>query len=168
MNKDLVFEIGTEELPSSCILEGVEGLKDILIRKLKQERVSFLQVDTLGTPRRLTAIVKGIDEMQNSQQRVITGPPKKIAFEADGTPTQAAIGFARRLGLKADELEEIDTERGIYLGKTVQEEGKPVLEVLPDLLKQAITDISFSKQMYWGDYSLKFAANKMDTGLWGG
>jgi len=168
MNKDLVFEIGTEELPSSCILEGVEGLKDILIRKLKQERVSFLQVDTLGTPRRLTAIVKGIDEMQNSQQRVITGPPKKIAFEADGTPTQAAIGFARSLGLKADELEEIDTERGIYLGKTVQEEGKPVLEVLPDLLKQAITDISFSKQMYWGDYSLKFARPiRWILALWG-
>ncbi|MGM0365038.1 MAG: glycine--tRNA ligase subunit beta [Actinomycetota bacterium] len=157
MGKKLVFEIGTEELPSSCIVEGVDQLEKILCRKLEAERISFSSIDTYGTPRRLAAVLEGVSEVQKSHNRVIIGPPKKIAFDADGKPTKAAEGFAGSLKLDVSQLEEIETDRGTYMGKTIPEEGKRTIEVLPDILKESITEINFSKQMAWGNYSLKFA-----------
>ncbi len=157
MDKKLVLEIGTEELPSSCIHEGVGQLKTILSNKLNQNRIPFSSIRTFGTPRRLAAVVDGVSDMQKSHTRVVTGPPKKIAFDSNAKPSKAAIGFAKSLGLDVLQLEEIETERGIYMGKNIHEEGKPAITVLPKLLKTSITEINFLKQMAWGDYRLKFA-----------
>ncbi|MDZ7838784.1 MAG: glycine--tRNA ligase subunit beta [Actinomycetota bacterium] len=157
MDNKLVFEIGTEELPSSCIIEGRNALKDILTGKFKQERIGFTSIETFGTPRRLTAVLEGVDAMQKSHNRVVTGPPKKIAFDGDGKPTRAATGFARSLKIDVNDLEEIPTDRGIYMGKSIREEGRPVMEVLPGLLKKSIGEIPFGKQMSWGNYDIKFA-----------
>jgi len=157
MDKKLVFEIGTEELPSSCINEGVRGLKEVLGRKFEQERISYSAIKTFGTPRRLAAVVDGVSDMQKSHTRVVTGPPKKIAFDGGGKPGKAAIGFARSLNLDVSQLEEIETDRGIYMGKNILEEGRRSIEVLPNLLKDTITEITFSKQMTWGNYVLRFA-----------
>jgi glycyl-tRNA synthetase beta chain len=157
MSKDLVFEIGTEELPSSCVLEGISGLKTLLEEKLTQNRISFNEVKTYGTPRRLSAIVTSLENKQKPQEKIITGPPKKISFDSKGNPTAAVSGFAKGLNLNVGDLEEIETERGIYLGIRKIEEGKDTIAVLPDILKDVILSLSFNKQMAWGNYDIKFA-----------
>ncbi len=157
MDKKLIFEIGTEELPSSSVYEGANELKVVLGKKLERERITFSSIYTYGTPRRLTAYVKGVKGMQDSHKKVVTGPPKKIAFEPSGKPSKAVIGFARSLDLDVSQLEEIETDRGIYMGKNIVEEGRPAIEILPGLLRDCIGEINFSKQMAWGDYDFKFA-----------
>jgi glycyl-tRNA synthetase beta chain len=157
MIKDLVFEIGTEELPNSCVMEGISGLKTLLEEKLTQNRIGFNEVKTYGTPRRLSAIVISLENKQKPQEKIITGPPKKISFDSNGNPTNAATGFAKGLNLSVGDLEEIETERGIYLGIRKIEEGRDTGAVLPDILKDVILSLSFNKQMAWGNYDIKFA-----------
>jgi glycyl-tRNA synthetase beta chain len=155
--KNLLLEIGTEELPSSCILEGISGLKSVLEETLREGRVIFSDIKTFATPRRIVAFIPGIAGKQQSNEKIITGPPRKISFGDDGKPTEAAIGFARSLNVDVSRLQEIDSGNGIYMGLKVMEESKPVEEILPDLLKDSILSLSFSKQMTWGDYSVRFA-----------
>jgi len=155
--KNLLLEIGTEELPSSCIQEGIYGLKSVLEKNLTEGRIIFSDVQTFATPRRIVAFVSEIEDKQQSREKVITGPPRKIAFGADGKPTEAAIGFARSLNVDVSRLEEIDNGNGIYMGLKMMEESRPVVEILPDLLKNTVLSLTFSKQMTWGDYDIKFA-----------
>jgi len=157
MKKDLVFEIGTEELPASCVEEGTLGLEEILKKRLTQNRIDFVSVKTFGSPRRLAAMVSGLAETQRSQEKIITGPPKKIAFDKDGAPTKAAIGFAKSLNINVSSLEEIEINKGIYIGKKIVEEGRKTAELLPGILKDSVLSLVFPKQMTWGDYSIKFA-----------
>ena len=157
MKKDLVFEIGTEELPASCVEEGTLGLEEILKKRLTQNRIDFVSVKTFGSPRRLAAMVSGLAETQRSQKKIITGPPKKIAFDKDGAPTKAAIGFAKSLNINVSSLEEIEINKGIYIGKKIVEEGRKTAELLPGILKDSVLSLVFPKQMTWGDYSIKFA-----------
>src|SRR4030043_1769650 len=157
MKKILLFEIGTEEMPPSCIEEGVNGLKGVLEDKLAENRLECKDVKTYSSPRRLVAVVKGLDEIQKPKTKTVTGPPKKIAFDKGGNPTEAAKGFARSLNLKVSELEEIEIEsRGLYLGKRIVEEGKKTVDLLPEILKDSILSLTFSKQMTWADYDIKF------------
>ncbi|HEY4663297.1 MAG TPA: glycine--tRNA ligase subunit beta [Candidatus Humimicrobiaceae bacterium] len=157
MEKDLLFEIGTEELPPSCMEEGVIGLRKVLENKLEESRLEFKDVLTYVSPRRFVAVVKDLREIQKSKEEIVTGPPKKIAFDKNGKPTKAAEGFARSLNLKVSDLEEIEIEgKGLYLGKRITEKGKKTKDLLGDILKDSLLSINFSKQMTWSDYDLKF------------
>ena len=155
--KNLIFEIGTEELPSSCIQEGISGLRSVLETKLEEGRIAFSDIQTFATPRRIVAFISGVEARQKAKEKVITGPPKKISFDADGKPTEAAIGFARSLNVEVSGLLEIDNGNGIYMGLKVMEESRSSEEVLPRLLKDSVMSLSFSKQMTWGDYNIRFA-----------
>jgi glycyl-tRNA synthetase beta chain len=158
MEKNLLFEIGTEELPPSCIEEGVSGLKKVIENKLAENRLEFRSIQTYSSPRRLVAIVKGLKEVQKSEEKIVTGPPIKIAFDKDGNPKEAAKGFARSLNLKVSDLEKVEIkDRGLYLGKRIIEEGKKTKDLLPDILRDSILSMTFSKQMTWADYDIKFA-----------
>ena len=158
MKKKLIFEIGTEELPPSCIGEGVTGLEKVLGNKLAENRLEFSGIKTYGSPRRLVAAVEGLSDMQKSEEKTITGPLIKSAFDESGNPTRSAEGFARSLDLKVSDLEEIKVEgRGVYLGKKIVQKGKKTVDILPDILKDTITTITFRKQMTWADYDIKFA-----------
>ncbi|MFA5015138.1 MAG: glycine--tRNA ligase subunit beta [Actinomycetota bacterium] len=157
MGKDLLFEIGTEELPPSCMEEGVTGLRKVLENKLSESRLEFKDILTYVSPRRFVAIVKGLGEIQKSKEEIVTGPPKGIAFDKNGGPTKAAEGFARSLNLKVSDLEEIEIKgKGLYLGKRITEEGKKAKDLLGDILKDTLLSMSFSKQMTWSDYDIKF------------
>lgn len=157
MEKKLAFEIGTEELPSSCLNEGIASLKNILCDKLAKNRLDFSKVETFGTPRRLIAIVHDLKDMQNSLEKLVMGPPEKISFDGAGKPNQAAIGFAKGLGIAVEELERISTDKGVYIGKKLFEEGKKTSDILPQILKDLIFSIAFSKQMTWADWQIRFA-----------
>lgn len=158
MKKNLLFEIGTEELPPSCIREGVIGLKKILEDKLTENRLEFEDIQAYCSPRRLVAVAKGLGELQKSKIKTVTGPRLKVAFDKEGNPTRAAEGFAGSLNMKVSDLEEIEIEgRGLYLGKRIIEKGGKAVDILPDILKGTIINLTFSKQMTWAGYDIKFA-----------
>ncbi|MFC2145121.1 glycine--tRNA ligase subunit beta [Actinomycetota bacterium] len=157
MGKDLVLEIGTEELPPSCIREGVESLKILLEKNIKSNRIDFGEVSVFHSPRRITAYIKDLGSIQESEEKVVTGPPKNISVGPDGKPNQTALGFAKSLGLSAGDLEDIEIKgKGTYLGKKIIQEVKNTTEVLPKILKDTILSLTFKKQMYWGDYGTRF------------
>ncbi|MCL5070589.1 MAG: glycine--tRNA ligase subunit beta [Actinobacteria bacterium] len=157
MGKNLLFEIGTEELPSSCLIEGIRNIKTLLEEKLTGNRINFSKVISYGTPRRLVAFVKDLDQMQQTQEKIIMGPPKNIAFDSSGKPTGAAVGFVKSLNVGIEDLQPVETPRGIYLTVKVVEEGRQTEKLLPEILKDVITSMTFNKQMTWGDYSIRFA-----------
>ena len=157
MEKKLIFEIGTEELPSSCLNEGVESLKNVLTDKFLKNRLVFEKIETFGTPRRLIAVVHGLKDMQDSLEKLVMGPPERISFDASGQPNQAAIGFAKGIGIDVADLEKITTDKGVYIGKKIFEKGRKTSEILPGILTESIFLISFSKQMTWADWGVKFA-----------
>jgi glycyl-tRNA synthetase beta chain len=157
MGKDLVLEIGTEELPPSCVREGVASFKILLEKNIKSNRIDFGEVSVFHSPRRITAYVKDLSPLQKSEEKVVTGPPKNISIGPDGKPNQAAIGFAKSLGLSIGDLEDIEIKgKGTYLGKKIIQEGKNTAEILPGVLKETILSLTFKKQMYWGDYGTRF------------
>lgn len=157
MEKKLLFEIGTEELPSSCLNEGIQSLKNILTDKFLKNRLEFEKIETFGTPRRLTAVVHGLKDMQDSLEKIVMGPPERISFDESGKPNQAAVGFAKGIGIDAADLEKISTDKGVYIGKKIFEKGRKTSGILPGILAESIFLISFSKQMTWADWQIKFA-----------
>ncbi|MCL4418265.1 MAG: glycine--tRNA ligase subunit beta [Actinobacteria bacterium] len=157
MEKKLIFEIGTEELPSSCLNEGIASLKNIIYDRFIKNRLSFGKVETFGTPRRIIAEVRNLKDIQDSLEKIITGPPEKISYDPEGKPNQTARGFAKSLGITVEELEKIETDRGIYIGKRLFEEGKRTADILPSVLSECIFSIQFSIEMTWSDWKIKFA-----------
>jgi glycyl-tRNA synthetase beta chain len=146
MARDLVFEIGLEELPAAYVPPALGELERALSRALSEARLEHASVRVLATPRRLSAIVGGVADEQEERKRIVTGPPAKIAYGADGAPTKAAAGFARSQGVDVADLEVVDD----YVRVEVTDEGRPAAEVLPGCLAQAIGSIGFPKTMQWG------------------
>ena len=95
MPKDLLFELGTEEIPASYIAPALEQLADAVERELTSARLSHGALKTFATPRRLTVMVSDVADAQERETRTVKGPPARVAFAEDGTPTKAATGFAR-------------------------------------------------------------------------
>ncbi|MCJ7665646.1 MAG: glycine--tRNA ligase subunit beta [Actinobacteria bacterium] len=157
MGKDLVLEIGTEELPPSCIRDGAASFKALLEKNLTSNRIDFGEVSVFHSPRRMIAYIKDLCVLQKSEEKIVTGPPKNISIGPDGGPNQAACGFAESLGIGVEDLEDIEIKgKGIYLGKKMIQEGKNTAEILPGILKDTILSITFKKQMYWADYQTRF------------
>ncbi len=154
----LLLEIGTEEIPARFLPDAIEDLK-----RLTQEgmaghsiKVSAENIKAYATPRRLVVTVRDIPERQEDRVKEVFGPPKKIAFNPDGTLTKAGLKFAESVGLTPDKLFVKKKEKGEYLAAEVAEKGLPVKEVLPDALKKIILSLSFPKSMRWGDGTLRF------------
>lgn len=156
MGKELLFEIGTEEIPSGYIPPAMEDLKTVAGRLLQEHRLTYTSIRTLGTPRRLTLLVDGLAEEQADARREVVGPTKTVAFDAEGKPTRAAEGFARAQGVPVDRLEVRTLDRGEYVVAVQEEKGAPTPEVLLTLLPKLITSLSFPKFMRWGAGTLRF------------
>ena len=146
---DLLFEIGTEEIPASYILPALEQLEKLASQRLKENRIKFQQIRTLGTPRRLTLAIKDVATMQSDRSAEVIGPPKRVAYDENGSPTKAAIGFARNQGVSVDSLKIVETERGEYVCAQKLEKGRPTIEILQEILPSLITSLTFPKMMRW-------------------
>ena len=109
---DFLFEIGTEEIPASYVPPALEQLRKIATDSLTHHRIPFGEVKTLGTPRRITLSIKDIKTLQESQETEVVGPPKRVAYDENGEPTKAAIGFAKTQGVELSTLRIVETERG--------------------------------------------------------
>ena len=106
-------------------------------------------IESFSTPRRLTARVAKIAERQEDLEETISGPPVSAAFGADGQPTPAALGFAKKQGVPFEELARVTTPKGEYLAYHRRQRGKSAVDTLPDLLGALLRDLSFPKQMHW-------------------
>jgi glycyl-tRNA synthetase beta chain len=150
MERELLLEIGTEEIPASWLPSLTRQIADGLERALKTHRLPpDAPVESYSTPRRLTARIANIAERQEDLQETLTGPPVAAAFGADGAPTPAAVGFARKNNVEVAQLERIDTPRGIYLGYRKHQRGRAAVDVLPDVLATTLRSFSFPKTMQW-------------------
>ncbi|NOT22997.1 MAG: glycine--tRNA ligase subunit beta [Nitrospiraceae bacterium] len=154
---ELLLEIGVEELPYQFIVPALASLKDSAEQLLKDQRLTFQAVRTLGTPRRLTLVVDGLATQQTSMVKEAMGPSKTVAFDQIGQPTRAATGFAAGQGVAVQELQIRQTPKGEYLFAVKQELGRPASVVLKELLPQLITKLSFPKAMKWNHTGARFA-----------
>ena len=156
MGKELLFEIGTEEIPSGYIPPALEDLKTVAGRLLQEHRLTFTTIRTLGTPRRLTLFVDSLAEKQTDVRREVIGPTRAVAFDADGKPTRAAEGFARAQRIPVGRLEVRMLDRGEYVVAVVEETGAPTPEVLTTILPRILGSLSFPKFMRWAEGTVRF------------
>ncbi len=146
---ELLFEIGTEEIPASYVPPVLEQLSEIATDSLTTHRIPFGKIQTLGTPRRITLSIKDVQVLQESQETEVTGPPKSIAYDENGEPTKTAIGFAKAQGVELSDLHIVETERGEYIAATKFEKGIQTHELLETLLPEWIEALRFPKSMRW-------------------
>ena len=146
---DFLFEIGTEEIPASYVPPVLEQLRKIATDSLTNHRIPFGEIEVLGTPRRITLSVKDLKTLQDSQETEVVGPPKRVAYDENGEPTKAAIGFAKTQGVELSALRIVETERGEYVAASKHETGEPTQEVLQRLLPEWVEALRFPKTMRW-------------------
>ncbi len=152
MSKDLLLEIGTEEMPANILPGTVKDLSALAEAKLTEARLSFEKVTIYATPRRLAVLAFGVSEKQSDEEVKKRGPSIQAAFDADGNPTRAAQGFARGAGVDPSVL----VKDGNYVWAEIVNAGKPVEEVLPQVFTDIILGLSFPKSMHWGSEELRF------------
>ena len=152
MAKDLLFEIGAEEIPAGFMPNILGQLKQLAETKLNDAHLPFESIETYGTPRRLALIVKGLADASAEISERHKGPSASIAYDADGNATKAAIGFARGKGL---DVADLVVEDG-YIYAETKTAGVPAKDIVTDMLPQLITGLNFPKSMHWGDLDAKF------------
>lgn len=152
MAKDLLFEIGAEEIPAGFMPNILGQLKQLAETKLNDAHLPFESIETYGTPRRLALIVKGLADASAEINERHKGPSASIAYDADGNATKAAIGFARGKGL---DVADLVVEDG-YIYAETKTAGVPAKDIVSEMLPQLITGLNFPKSMHWGDLDAKF------------
>jgi glycyl-tRNA synthetase beta chain len=157
MGRELLLEIGTEEIPARFIPPVMEEMAAAFARRCEQERLAVGEIVTWGTPRRLTLVARDLAETQAEVTQEILGPPKAVAFDAQGEPTAAAQGFAKNQGVGVSELIEVETPRGVYLAARKRTTGQPTMARLQEFLPEFILRLSFPKSMRWGALDITFA-----------
>ena len=153
----LLLEIGTEEIPARFLSGAIQNLKENASAILRENYIEFAEIKTYATPRRLVLVAAGLPDQQASRVREIFGPPKRVAFDEGGNPTEAAVRFANSQGVKAENLIVKKKDKGEYVAAVVEEKGLAVKDLLPEVLKKIVLSIRFSKAMRWGNGSLRFA-----------
>jgi len=157
MTQDLLLEIGTEEIPAGFLTKAFQDLKLEAQKMLDRLRLEHGEIRVFGTPRRLALLVAELADGQVDRVVENTGPAKSIAFDADGKPTKAGIGFARGQGVTPEELEIITTEKGEYVCVRKREQGEKTETLLSQALPAFINAIPFRKSMRWHDLDARFA-----------
>ncbi len=157
MSRDLLYEIGVEEIPASYSEPALAALADTVAAKLADERLDFAAIERHATPRRFVLIVRGLAERQRDLERVALGPAVSVAFDAQGQPTNAARGFARGQGVAVEALERATTEKGEYVAARIRRPGLPAGEVVPPILLAATRAMPFPRTMRWTSSDLRFA-----------
>ncbi len=155
--RDLLIEIGTEELPAAAVEPALDALRDRLCASLDAARLGHGALEVYGTPRRLAVITRSVSGRQPDRIKKVMGPPSRAAFDASGTPTRAAEGFARGQGVQIDALEVVDTPKGQYVAARIEEAGQQAEEILPELLHSVVAGMPFKKSMRWGEVGVSFA-----------
>ncbi len=147
---DLLIEIGTEELPPTALLRLSEAFRDGVESRLREQALDFEDIQPFATPRRLAVLVRALAERQPDQETLRRGPALPAAFGPEGSPTQAALGFARSCGVPVSDLEQQVTDQGTWLVFRRTQPGRSTAELLPALVEQALAALPIPKRMRWG------------------
>ncbi len=157
MERDYLLEIGCEEIPAGFVGPALWFGGQQFEGMLKKARLSFRKVDIYGTPRRLTYVIRDLEDRQAASKETVMGPPKSVGLDAAGKPTKAALGFAKSQGIDVSALAVFPTDRGDYLGFVREEAARPVQEILPKIVSDFLPAIPFKKSMRWADLDVRFA-----------
>ena len=150
MDRELLLEIGCEEIPASWLPGLTNQIGEVVLAQLKEHRLApEAPAETYSTPRRLTVRIAKLAERQTDLEEVLNGPPVSAAFKPDGTPTPAAAGFAAKNGTEVALLERVETPKGTYLAYRKKQRGKAAVDVLPSVLGGTLRALTFPKLMQW-------------------
>ncbi len=157
MTGELLLEIGTEEIPSDYLEDGLRALKRLVESQLRDERIVVGEdLEVYGTPRRLILIGRAIADKQEDMVQEVTGPPKSAAFDKEGHPTKAAVGFAEKQGVPMDAFKFVETPRGKYISIKKRITGRPTIQVLSEVIPSLVKSLPWPKSMRWGDVGFSF------------
>ncbi|AUM13061.1 glycine--tRNA ligase subunit beta [Ketobacter alkanivorans] len=150
--QDFLVELGTEELPPKALKKLSQSFCDGIVKGLASAGLPHGDVHAYAAPRRLAVLVKALSTQQPDCIQNIDGPPVKAAFDADGQPTKAALGFARKNGVEVDQLD----RSGAKLRYVQEVKGNPAKDLLPDIVAQSLNDLPIPKRMRWGASRVEF------------
>ncbi len=154
--RDLLIEIGTEELPPKALLKLSNAFTAGIEEGLKKAELDFTAMESFATPRRLAVLVKGLDTAQADKEVERRGPAVAAAFDGNGNPTKATEGFARSCGVTPDQLETIQTDKGDWLVFRSNQKGQATAELIPAILNDSLAKLPIPKRMRWGDLDSEF------------
>jgi glycyl-tRNA synthetase beta chain len=150
VDRELLIEIGCEEIPASWLPGLTAQMAKHLTTRLSDARLAHPSaVEAFSTPRRLTARVSGLAERQTDREELVMGPPVSAAFGADGQPTPAAVGFAKKNNVEVSALLREETPKGAYLACRLLQRGRATVDVLGEVMAGLLRDFTFPKQMRW-------------------
>ena len=156
ITKNLLLELGTEELPPKSLRTLAQALHDNFVNQLKDLGLCFSSSKWYATPRRLALIVKDLDSKQRDAEVEIRGPAVKAAFDASGKPTNAALGWARSNGIDISQAQRLKTEKGEWLYFKSFKEGQDTVSLVPDLFVKSLKSLPIPRLMHWGDKREEF------------
>lgn len=154
---DLLFELGSEELPARFVVPALDDLEKTFTERCAELNLKHGAIRRFGTPRRLALLVRDVIEKTADVTKDVQGPSVKAAFDDKGAPKVPAIKFAESVKLPVEQLKRVTTPKGEYLAASVLEKGRHALELLPDVLNACVRKINFAKSMRWGDVEQSFA-----------
>ncbi|GIO58683.1 glycine--tRNA ligase subunit beta [Paenibacillus cineris] len=156
MSKDLLFEIGLEEVPARFLRAAMEQLEERMVKWLEQSRIAYGEVHSYATPRRLAVLVKSVAEKQEDVQEEVKGPSRKIALDENGNWSKAALGFARGQGVDPEQFTFKELNGVEYIYVTKSSNGVETSALLSEALLGILSSMTFPKHMRWGSYEYKF------------
>ncbi|MGL5742650.1 MAG: glycine--tRNA ligase subunit beta [Legionella sp.] len=157
MINDFIFELGCEELPSGLVWALADELANQLSAALDKAQLVYGQVKLFATPRRIAVAVLGLQAEQKSQSVTRRGPALVAAYDQEGKPTPALLGFAKSCGVEVEQLSRVETEKGDWIVYEMQSQGKKTKELLPALISQSLAGLPIAKPMRWGAGDEEFA-----------
>ena len=156
LTDDLLIEIGTEELPPKALKTLSQAFSQGVVDGLKNAGFEISQVESFAAPRRLAVLIKALAATQPDRDVERKGPSLKAAYDADGNPTKAVIGFAKSCGVEVGELQQQETEKGAWLVFKASEKGKAVSALIEDIINQSLSRLPIPKRMRWGSNDMEF------------
>jgi glycyl-tRNA synthetase beta chain len=156
MSRDVLLEIGTEEIPAGYLPPALRQIRELAERELSVQRISHGPIRCFATPRRIVLHIAKVAENQESSVKEVLGPARSVAFDGNGQPTRAAEGFAKSQGISVGDLRNVSTPKGEYVAAVKAEASMPTERILPPLMPRIITSLHFPKFQRWGYLNLRF------------
>ncbi len=155
-DQHLLFELGCEELPPKTLLKLSKALSDGIVQGLNDAELAFSNVKSFATPRRLAVLIENLQGSQADKTVQKRGVSIQAAFQADNTPSKAALAFAQSCGVEFDQLERLKTDKGEWLACTQTIAGQTTQQLIPDVIRKSISLLPIAKRMRWGNFSVEF------------
>ena len=166
--KDLLFEIGTEEIPVRFMDSACNQIQEIIAKEFAEARLAYASLHVYGTPRRFALLVEGLDALQEDISVEVKGPAQKSAYDGEGNATKALLGFCKGQGVLVEDVFVKDVNGIPYIFAMKHSKGKETAQLLPQILVDCVHKIYFPKPMRWADQEMRFARPiRWLVALWG-